>query len=77
LKITTSKRSLDIRTLATSRRLWARKDLRVSEACQVLSKNDDHIRAFSLGFFHKLKLIKTPSASFIVASDNDLLLLNG
>ena len=47
----------------------------ITEACQVLTEDDDHVRALLSSFSHKLQLIETPSAGFVIASHNDLFLL--
>ena len=47
----------------------------ITEACQVLTEDDDHVRALPSSFSHKLQLIETPSAGFVIASHDDLFLL--
>lgn len=48
----------------------------ITEASQVFSKNDYHVRACFSGFSHELQFVEAPPASFIVAGDYNLLLLN-
>ena len=48
----------------------------ITEACQVLAEDDDHVRALLSSFSHKLQLIETSSAGFVIASHNDLFLLH-
>lgn len=47
----------------------------IAEAGQIFAKDQYHIGTHFLGFVHKLQLVKASSSSFIVAGDNDLLLL--
>ena len=47
----------------------------ITEACQVLTEDDDHVRALFSSFSHKLQLIETLSAGFVIASHDYLLLL--
>ena len=47
----------------------------ITEACQVLTEDDNHVRALLSSVSHKLQLIETPSASFVIASHDDLFLL--
>ena len=47
----------------------------ITEACQVLTEDDNHVRALLSSFSHKLQLIETPSAGFVIASHDYLLLL--
>ena len=47
----------------------------ITEACQVLTEDDDHVRTLLSSLSHKLQLIETPSAGFVIASHNDLFLL--
>lgn len=48
----------------------------ITEARQVLTEDDDHVRALLSSFSHKLQLMETPSAGFVIASHNDLFLLH-
>lgn len=47
----------------------------ITEACQVLTEDDDHVRALLPSFSHKLQLMETLSAGFVIASHDYLLLL--
>ena len=47
----------------------------ITEACQVLTEDDDHVRTLLPSFSHKLQLIETSSAGFVIASHDYLLLL--
>lgn len=47
----------------------------ITEACQVFTEDDDHVRALLSSFSHQLQLIETPSAGFVIAGHDYLLLL--
>lgn len=49
----------------------------ITEACQVLTEDNDHVRTLLTSFSHKLQLIETSSAGFVIASHDYLFLLHG